>query len=167
MSRSLRSHFSNCGRGATRNGRARFAYDLAMPIGPVVGASRGGIEIAVEEQFPDYNHTPGEENRVFVRHDDVTVARYYHLTQGGSLVVSGSPVSTGQAIALSAATGYIGFQAIPHLHFDATARDCGEQFFGPLCATILITFRNARDHSTGLRDGEQYTAFQRDMNSNQ
>ena len=158
---------SNCGRGPTHNGQARFAYDFEMPIGTVVRASRGGLVIAVEEQFPDFNHTPGEENRVFVRHDDGTVARYYHLTQGGSLVAPGSSVSTGQAIALSGATGYIGFQAIPHLHFDVTAQACGALFFGPLCATIPVTFRNARDHSAGLRDGERYTALEREMDSSQ
>lgn len=157
---------SNCGRGTTHNGQARFAYEFERPIGTVVRASRGGIVIAVEEQFPDYNYTPGEENRVFVRHHDGTGARYYHLTQGGSLVAPGSRVSTGQAVALGGASGYIGFQAIPHLHFDVTVQDCGEQFFGPLCATIPIIFRNARDHSAGLRDDERYTAFERKMDIN-
>ncbi len=130
-----------CGRGGTHNDQARFAYDFEMPIGTVVRAFRGGIVIAVEQPFPDFNHTPAEENQVFILHDDGTVARYYHLTQGGGLVAPGSSVSTGQAIALSGAAGYIGFQAIPHLHFDVTVQECGEQFFGSSCTAMNGTRR--------------------------
>ena len=96
---------SNCCGGATHNGQAQFAYDFEMPIGTVIRASRAGTVLTVEEPFPDYNHTPVEENRVFVRRDDGTDARYYDLTRGGSLVVPGSSVSTGQATAPSGASG--------------------------------------------------------------
>lgn len=148
----------NCGRGATHNGAARFSYDFAMPVGTTIRASRAGDVIAVEEQFSDYNRTPGEENRIFIRHDDGTVARYYHLTRAGSLVEEGERVSAGQAIGLSGATGHIGAWGIPHLHFDVTAQACGDAFFGPLCRTVPVTFRNTRAHATGLRDGEEYRA---------
>ena len=115
--------------------------------------------VGVNEHFPDYNRTPGEENWIFIRHDDGTVARYYHLTQGGSLVEVGSAVSTGQTLGLSGATGYIGWQGIPHLHFDVTAQECGTNFFGPLCSTMPVTFRNTRPHPEGLRDQEEYSAL--------
>jgi murein DD-endopeptidase MepM/ murein hydrolase activator NlpD len=151
---------TNCGRGQTHNGLARFAYDFQMPVGTIIRASRGGTVISVNEQFQDYNRTPGDENWIFVRHDDGTVARYYHLTQEGSFVEAGSVVSVGQRIGRSGATGYIGFQSIPHLHFDVTAQECGEFFFGSLCATVPITFRNTRAHSAGLVDREEYTAVE-------
>ena len=148
----------NCGVGRTHNGDARFSYDFEMPVGTTIRAARGGTVIGVRENFSDYNAVAGDENWLFVMHPDGTVARYYHLTQRGSLVSAGSEVSQGDAIALSGATGYIGFQKIPHLHFDVTKQECGEEFFGKLCETIPITFRNTRPHPGGLVNGEAYTA---------
>lgn len=151
---------TNCGRGQTHNGLARFAYDFQMPVGTVIRASRAGTVIDVNDQYADYNGTPGEENWIFIRHDDGTVARYYHLTREGGLVEIGSEVASGQAIGFSGATGYIGWRKIPHLHFDVTEQECGTDFFGHLCETVPITFRNTRPHPTGLRDQEDYPALE-------
>ena len=38
---------TNCGRGQTHNGLARFAYDFQMPVGTIIRASRGGIVIGI------------------------------------------------------------------------------------------------------------------------
>lgn len=151
---------TNCDSGHAHNGAVRFGYDFQMPVGTTVRASRAGTVIEVNDRYSDYNRTPGEENWMFIRHDDGSVARYYHLTEKGSLVKVGSAVVRGQAIGRSGATGYIGWRRMPHLHFDVTKQACGENFFGPLCSTTPVTFRNTRAHPAGLRDGQDYTALE-------
>lgn len=148
----------NCGYGLTHNGPARFAYDFEMPVGTTLRAARAGTVIGVRENFNDYNGVPGDENWIFIRQPNGTVARYYHLTINGSVVSVGSAVSQGDIIGYSGATGNIGWQKIPHLHFDVTLQDCGVEFFGPLCETVPITFRNTRPNPNGLVSGKKYTA---------
>jgi murein DD-endopeptidase MepM/ murein hydrolase activator NlpD len=147
----------NCGRTWTHQGRFRFAYDVGMPIGARVTAARGGLVVAVEDRFEDGNLVPGQENYVFVQHDDGSVARYYHLTRGGTRVHAGAGVAAGDWIGVSGNTGFTGGR--PHLHFDVTSLDCGLYFNGPQCSTLPVTFRNTRPHAGGLVEGETYLAL--------
>jgi murein DD-endopeptidase MepM/ murein hydrolase activator NlpD len=119
----------------THFGHAAFAFDFRMEIGRPVTAARAGRVVSVEEGFIDGNRTPGQENRVLVRHEDGTFARYLHLTKDGALVIVGELVVAGDTIGLSGDTGY---STTPHLHFDVT-RDCPT--WG--CQTIWIRFENA------------------------
>lgn len=119
----------------THFGHAAYAFDFRMTIGRAVTAMRAGQVVAVEERYIDGSRTPGQENVVFLRHDDGTFARYYHLTTNGALVTLGQRVAAGDTIGLSGDTGY---STTPHLHVDVT-RSCVA--WG--CQTIWIRFQNA------------------------
>jgi murein DD-endopeptidase MepM/ murein hydrolase activator NlpD len=129
-------------------GKLEFAYDFKMPIGTNVAAARSGVVIKTESRYTDGNRKPGQENYIFISHQDNTFSRYYHLTRDGVLVSVGDRVSQGQAIGRSGDTGA---SAGPHLHFDVT-RDCPE--WG--CQTIPIRFRNASENP--LVKGQSYKA---------
>jgi hypothetical protein len=137
----------------------RFAYDAKMPIGTDILAMRAGTVVRVEESFVDGDTTPGHENFVFVQHDDGTVARYVHLTNGGALVTPGDAEKRGQRIALS---GHTGNSAAPHLHFDVTRSCCAappDNNALPAGETLPLSFHNASpDSGCGLRDGVRYSA---------
>lgn len=89
------------------------AYDFDVQIGDTVLASRGGRVFAARDSFEDATRVCGEENWVFIEHDDGTVMQYAHLTKGGALVSFGETVSQGQPIGLS---GDSGCSSGPHLH---------------------------------------------------
>jgi cyclase len=133
-------------------GAAAYAYDFKMPIGSPVYAAREGEVVRIENRFEDGTRKPGEENFIFVRHDDGTFGRYYHLThltKAGTLVQAGERVKAGQLIAKS---GNSGASAGPHLHFDV-ALDCPD--WG--CSTIPIVFRDAPENP--LQQGKSYQAL--------
>jgi murein DD-endopeptidase MepM/ murein hydrolase activator NlpD len=126
-----------------------------MAIGEMITAARGGNVIAVEEQYVDYDLTPGHENFVFIDHGDCTYSFYAHLTQFGALVDVGDAVDAGQDIGLS---GHTGNSSWPHLHFQVglLGGDNCDRITGQ---TIATTFRNTRPHPDGLQDGERYEAL--------
>ncbi len=134
----------------------QFAYDMLMPIGTRILASRAGVVIAIEQSFTDGTRVPGQENFVFVEHDDGSVARYIHLTTQGALVQLQDTVAQGDVIALSGDTGN---STEPHLHFDVLAGTaCSSN--PRACNSLPITFRNTRLHVDGLVEGQSYTADQ-------
>lgn len=90
-----------------------FAYDFEMPIGESVIAMKSGQVIATQEQFEDGTRICGEENYVFIRHTDGTVASYYHLKKNGVEVTNGQQVTQGDLIGFS---GDSGCSIGPHLH---------------------------------------------------
>ena len=146
-------HFAPGNRGV-----GLYAIDFQMPIGTPVVAARAGIAVAIQESFLDGNDEDLKENYVFVRHDDGTIARYFHLTQNGALVSEGDSVRRGQAIARSGNSGQSGQ---PHLHFDV--QQCGPNLPPgynrlPCGRTLPLTFRNTRSHPCGLIGGERYVA---------
>jgi hypothetical protein len=128
------------------------AYDFLMPIGAAVIASRAGIVVALQEGFADGTLVPGQENFLYVLHDDATIAAYVHLMQNSVEVAVGDPVVRGQRIATS---GNSGTTAGPRLHYHVL------QCLG--CASIPVVFLNTRAHPNGLQVGETYQAdaFQR------
>jgi len=144
---------------AANNGVGLYAIDFNMPIGSKIVAARSGEVVAVREQFADWNGKDLEENYIFIRHSDGTVARYFHLTQNGALVAEGDKVNAGDVIGLSGNTGQSGG---PHLHFDV--QQCGPNLPPhynrlPCGQTIPVSFKNTAPHQCGLKAGETYTAL--------
>jgi len=137
----------------------RYAIDVRMPIGTDILAMRAGTVVRLQESNFDGDITPGHENYLYVQHDDGTVARYFHLTNGGAIVQLGDVVQQRQRIALS---GHTGNSSEPHLHFDVTRSCCAVPPDGnalPAGETLPMSFTNASpDSSCGLRDGASYTA---------
>lgn len=129
-----------------------------MPIGTRICAARGGDVVAVRDTFEDGNGVDLEENFVFVRHDDGTIARYFHLTRAGALVEIGQRVRQSDVIGLSGNTGKSNG---PHLHFDVQL--CGPNLPPsynqlPCGQTLPLTFRNTDPHPCGLEPGKRYLA---------
>ncbi|MEZ5317805.1 MAG: M23 family metallopeptidase [Vicinamibacterales bacterium] len=129
----------------------KYGYDFTMPVGTPVHAARGGAVMAIEDRYPDGDGTPGEENFVFVRHDDGTIGRYFHLTRGGVRVTVGEAIAAGTLVGLSGNTGRT--NGVPHLHFDVAV--CPPTS----CRTLPVVFRNTRPHPAGLVQGEVYEAW--------
>ena len=124
----------NCG-AASHDGRFAFSFDFRMPVGTPVVAARDGVVFALREGRPNGTRRIGDENYVFVRHEDGEISRYIHITTDGVLVERGERVARGDTIALS---GNSGRSAFPHLHFDV-ARGCGAE----RCVTVPSAFLNA------------------------
>ena len=151
-------HYVRGNRGVGLN-----AIDFQMPIGTSVVAARAGIVVAVQEDFADDNGVDLQENYVFVKHNDGTVGRYFHLTRNGALVEVGDSVRQGEVIARS---GNSGQSPVPHLHFDVQA--CGLNLPPnynqlPCGQTLPVTFRNTSRHTCGLITGRSYTAHRFDI----
>lgn len=144
-----------------------YAIDFGMPIGTPVVAARGGTVVAVRESFHDYNGIDLEENFVFIKHDDGSVGRYFHLTYNGALVELGDSVEQGASIGLSGNTGQ---SAGPHLHFDV--QQCGpnlppEYNKLPCGQTLPVSFSNTVQHRCGLTYNKSYRAVGTDKSIRQ
>jgi murein DD-endopeptidase MepM/ murein hydrolase activator NlpD len=147
------SHYTRGNRGVGLNG-----IDIRMPIGTSLVAARAGIVVAVQEDYADGNGVDLQENYVFIKHADGTMARYFHLTRQGALVEVGDSVQQGDVIARS---GNSGDSGEPHLHFDVQV--CGINLPPnynqlPCGQTLPVTFRNTTRHTCGLVPGRSYTA---------
>ncbi len=99
------------------------ALDFKVKNGTKVCAARGGVVVAArgdsdKRGLKQENLSDG--NYVFVRHDDGSVANYWHFKKDGVLVNTGDTIKTGQLIGLS---GNTGFSAFPHLHFEVAGYD--------------------------------------------
>lgn len=96
--------------------KAELAHDFKMKTGTKVLAVRGGV---VEASRGDSNKGGlkdeylSEGNYIMIRHEDGSMAQYWHFMTDGVLVSSGDTVSQGQLIGYSGNTGY---SAFPHLH---------------------------------------------------
>lgn len=137
----------NC-RPVSHYGAGRYAYDIVMPVGTEILATRAGEVVEVVEEHANGNGCP-DDNHVFVRHDDGTVAAYVHLDQNGALVAVGDTVTQGQHIANS---GNTGCSTAPHLHFQVW-KDASHG------ETVPVTFSNAGENSRGLTSETDYAAL--------
>ena len=132
-----------------------FAYDFEMPIGEEVLAMRSGDVIAIQETYNDGTRICGQENYIYVRHSDGTVASYYHLTKNGVYPVVGQKVNQGDILGLS---GDSGCSIGPHLHI-AVFRSGGKyqrQY------SLPINFKNLEGNlnsNNGLLYNEFYKAL--------
>ena len=101
----------------SHRGTEHFTVDFGLPEGSRVLSARSGVVTEVESGHAVACASGGcawLANRVVVRHDDGSVARYFHLAPGSVVVVTGEHVSRGQLLALS---GNTGMSTTPHLHF--------------------------------------------------
>ncbi|RMF16680.1 MAG: DUF4124 domain-containing protein [Gammaproteobacteria bacterium] len=96
---------------------SRYAVDIALPVGTPIHAARGGVVMAVRDDYAigsARGYFLDKANYVRILHDDGTIALYAHLLLGGVEVKPGERVRSGQRIARSGSTGY---STGPHLHF--------------------------------------------------
>jgi len=131
-----------------------FAYDFLLDLGEDIVASRGGVAVQVQESFPDGNGVSGEENFVYVQHNDGSVIRYVHLEQNSIPFNEGDSVAQGDVLGKN---GLTGGTPIPHLHFELFR----EFTWSDKRYSIPITFLNAEgdlDNNNGLVAGRTYTA---------
>lgn len=101
-----------------------------MPVGTEVWAARGGVVIKIVDHHDGHGHG-APNNELWVRHDDMTIARYLHFRQHGARVRVGQRVAQGEVICES---GNVGFSKGPHLHFEVLA------IVNDKLETIPITF---------------------------
>lgn len=138
----------NCTDGSHEAGTDQeYAYDFDMPIGTAVVAARAGTVVVAVDGYAENNDTPGQENYLVIEHDDGSVAAYFHLTEDGVDVEVGDFVRAGDTVARS---GNTGDSSEPHLHFEVAR--CED------CETFPVNFRNTREHTNGLFEGETYEA---------
>lgn len=91
--------------------------DFKMKIGTPICAARDGLVMNLKSDSDEGGLKEGnlaDGNFVFIKHDDGSVAKYWHIQKDGVLVHIGDKVNKGQIIAKSGNTGY---SAFPHLHF--------------------------------------------------
>lgn len=142
----------NCTNGSHKTGTPdQYGYDLIVPIGTILIASRGGEVTRIVDSFKDNTGVPGEENVVGITHDDGSTALYFHLAENGAMVTLQQLVNQGDVIALS---GNSGNSTEPHLHFVVD----GPPGTGGV-GTVPITFKNTDPHTNGLVEGRFYEAF--------
>jgi murein DD-endopeptidase MepM/ murein hydrolase activator NlpD len=134
----------------THYGKMSFAYDFGMPIGTKIIAARSGTVVFVRDQFTDNDHGRNQGNAIVVLQGDGSYALYAHITHNGSKVRVGQIVKQGDTIALS---GNSGETPTPHLHFQVN--ECGDF---TKCASMPISFRNARPNTGRLERGKSYSA---------
>lgn len=99
------------------------ALDFKVKKGTKICAARAGVVAGVREDsdkggLKDENLSDG--NYISIKHDDGSVAHYWHLKKDGAVVGIGDSVEAGQWIGLSGNTGY---SAFPHLHFEVQGYD--------------------------------------------
>jgi murein DD-endopeptidase MepM/ murein hydrolase activator NlpD len=104
--------------GDTHSGADRYSYDFATPEGTPVLAMEAGRVIRIVEHYELAHRDPSkkqEVNRVFILHQDGSVASYVHLKPHSVVVKMCQEVKARERIALS---GHNGYSSGPHLHVD-------------------------------------------------
>ena len=139
-----------------------YAIDVAMPIGTSIKAARSGVVVAARDSFVDGNGLDLHENFVFIKHQDGTIGRYFHLTHEGVGVLVGDSVRIGDHVGLSGNTGQ---SELPHLHFDV--QRCGPNLPPdynelPCGQTVPVTFSNTSHHDCGLLPRRSYESLRFD-----
>lgn len=95
-----------------------YAIDFPVAEGTPVVAARSGVVVAARSDSNVGCGDPScanDANYVVIDHGDGSLARYYHLQQGGVSVAVGEMVCRGEEIGRS---GNTGFSTGPHLHFE-------------------------------------------------
>ncbi|MFC0605340.1 M23 family metallopeptidase [Winogradskyella pulchriflava] len=95
---------------------SKYAIDFGLKVGDTITAVRSGKVFFVKEDSKEHCKTKkciNNANKIYILHDDGSMAHYVHLDFEGALVDIGDMVEAGQPIAIS---GMTGFTTIPHLH---------------------------------------------------
>jgi len=103
--------------------RGERALDFKIKKGTPICAARSGVVVAARGDSQKGGLKPenlSDGNYISIRHNDGSVAHYWHLDYNGLKVASGDSVVTGQWIGVSGNTGY---SAFPHLHFEVQGPD--------------------------------------------
>lgn len=130
--------------------RGERALDFKVKKKTKICAARAGIVIAAREDSDEGGLKPenlSDGNHVSVRHNDGSVAHYWHLFKDGVMVNVGDTVTTGQWIGLSGNTGY---SAFAHLHFEVQGYDAAGSY------KQLATRFNTNKGVKYLRPGKFY-----------
>lgn len=104
------------------------ALDFKVKKGTKICAARAGVVTAMREDSNKGGLKPenlSDGNYITIRHDDGSVAYYWHLKKDGVMVNVGDTVKAGQFIGLSGNTGY---SAFPHLHFEVQGSDASGRY---------------------------------------
>lgn len=104
------------------------ALDFKIKKGTAIHAAREGVVESLREDSKEgglKTENLSDGNYVSIRHNDGSVAHYWHLDFEGVLVNRGDTVKKGQQIGLSGNTGY---SAFPHLHFEVQGYDSRGNF---------------------------------------
>ncbi len=145
----------NCS-GFGHSGFWQFGYDLEMPIGTVITASREGEVVHAQDGAIDGDRA--RTNLITVEHADGSVALYSHLTLNGVQVTVGQFVLAGDTIGLSGDTGNTG--GLPHLHFSLhPCRSLPGLPGTDNCSSIPVNFRNTDANPEGLIANRRYEAL--------
>lgn len=140
--------------GFTHKNALRFAIDWLMPEGTPVLAARGGVVAGFWDESDQGGPDPalrGQENFLWIEHDDGTLGQYVHLRKGGVLVEVGQRVEAGDLIAHSGNSGY---STRPHLHFHVSTVSGGDYAL----KTFPLRFRVEAGERVGLVFGRSYRA---------
>lgn len=89
----------------------KYSYDILLPMGTEIYASRDGIVIETLKTVGSIGFFQG--NFVSILHCDSTIAVYAHLKKNSIVVNVGDTIKTGQLIGCS---GCNGMAIYPHLH---------------------------------------------------
>lgn len=104
------------------------ALDFKIKKGTKICAARAGVVISAREDSDIGGLKPenlSDGNFISIKHDDESVANYWHLAKDGVEVSLGDTVTAGQWIGRSGNTGY---SAFPHLHFEVQGYDSKGNF---------------------------------------
>jgi len=129
------------------------ALDFKVKKGTKVCAARGGVVISSRGDSDKRGLKPenlADGNYIFIRHDDGSVAYYWHFLKDGVMVNAGDTVQAGQLIGLSGNTGY---SAFPHLHFEVQGYDAAGNY------TTLPTRFYTQKGIIYLRPGKFYRTY--------
>jgi murein DD-endopeptidase MepM/ murein hydrolase activator NlpD len=96
---------------STHQGKFEYSYDILLPMGTKIYASRDGIVNETLTSVSTIGFFKG--NFVSIIHNDSTIAIYAHLKKNSIIVNVGDTIKTGQLIGKS---GCNGKSIYPHLH---------------------------------------------------
>ena len=140
-----------------------FVYDLFVPDGDTAYAARKGTVLTVREDqlVNDPNFSEGKENFLYIRHSDLTVARYVHFLTNGIFPEAGDNVEQGDPLGIIAPSRPT---SIPHVHFDVFINDWWNKYHFDIGRhfSMPINFRNAEGSlgsQGGLIHGRDYLAL--------
>src|SRR6185503_14160704 len=103
--------------------KGELALDFKVKKNTKICAARDGVVISAREDSEKGGLKPenmSDGNYISIKHDDGSIAHYWHLLKDGVMVNGRDTITKGQLIGLSCNTGS---SAFPHLHFEVIGND--------------------------------------------